>query len=409
MINHIIIIGFLIFLSAFTSSLEAAYFSLSSLEIKEIERKNSKRARIIKKLMSSSELFLISILFYNNFINVSIGYYTSGLIHFINSPPQYENWILLIVTFIMTLLVIVFAEYIPKLYAIKFNKQLSANASVLAYIIYISFYPFSFLISKILRFSEKSAKRKEYSVAEYKSIIELNKSKGIINYKEAKFIKNFLTFSKLNISEVMTPRAKMVFLSPEMSYNEVIDIIKTENYSRYPVIKDDSAIGIFYVKQLTEYDSNTPFSIYRYLKKPIFTTKTSSAYQLLNLFEKQHMHMAIVIGEFGEIAGIVTMEDILEEVVGEIKDEFDIFSDEEIKRSRSNIFEISGSIELDRLSDILNANLNLDDIETLNGLLILKLGRLPKKGDKINYKGFEFRVDSVEDRVANKIFVKRIK
>ncbi|NIA22984.1 MAG: DUF21 domain-containing protein [Proteobacteria bacterium] len=408
MIDLIFIIAFLICLSAFTSSLEAAFFSLSTLEIKDIERKNKRRAELIKKMMKSSELFLISILFYNNFINVSIGYYTSRLARIIKVIPKYENWVLITVTFIMTLLVIVFAEYIPKLYAIKFNKRLSINASALAYFMFILFYPFAFLISKVLGLSGKTTKQNEYTVSEYKTIIELNKSKGIINYKEARFLKNFLTFSNLSVGEVMTPRAKIAYFTPDMIYDDVIDIIKSKYCSRYPVINHSSVIGIFYVKTLTAYDSTKEFHLEDYIIKPIFATKTSSAYKLLNKFEKQHMHMAIVLGEYGEIAGLVTMEDILEEVVGDIKDEFDIFDDDEIKKSRSKYFEISGSVELDRLSDILNADLTKEGIDTLNGLLILDLGRLPKKGDKIRYKGFEFTVNSVEERVADKVHVRKI-
>jgi len=408
MINLIVIIVFLIFLSAFTSSLEAAFFSLSTLEMKEIERKDKKRAELIKKMMNSSELFLISVLFYNNFTNVSIGYYTSRLAGIIKIAPVCENWILITITLTMTLIVIVFAEYIPKLYAIKFNKRLSIDTSVLAYFMFVLFYPFAFLISKILGFSGKNTKQNEYTVSEYKTIIELNKSKGIINYKEARFIKNFLTFSKLSVGEVMTPRAKIVYLTPDMTYDEVVKIIKSEYYSRYPVIRDSSVIGIFYVKTLTAYDNTKEFHIADFLMNPIFVTKTSSAYKLLNRFEKQHMHMAIVLGEYGEIAGLVTMEDILEEVVGDIKDEFDIFDDDKIKKSRNKYLEISGSVELDRLSDILNIDLTKEDIDTLNGLLIMKLGRLPKKGDKIRYKGFEFTVNSVEERVANKIYVRKI-
>jgi CBS domain containing-hemolysin-like protein len=193
-----------------------------------------------------------------------------------------------------------------------------------------------------------------------------------------------------------------------MTYDEVVKIIKSEYYSRYPVIRDSSVIGIFYVKTLTAYDNTKEFHIADFLMNPIFVTKTSSAYKLLNRFEKQHMHMAIVLGEYGEIAGLVTMEDILEEVVGDIKDEFDIFDDDKIKKSRNKYLEISGSVELDRLSDILNIDLTKEDIDTLNGLLIMKLGRLPKKGDKIRYKGFEFTVNSVEERVANKIYVRKI-
>lgn len=409
MITLIITLISLIFLSAFTSAVEAAYFSLSHIDIKDIERKKKGSYTRIGFLMQYSDRFLISILFYNNFINVTIGYYTSRLTNYFHFLKISEQFVLLIVTLLMTLIVIIFSEYLPKIYAIKLNRSFAINTSFLAYIMYIAFSPISFILSKVLHFGGGKEDEKRYTISEYKSLIELSKNKGIIDLSEAKFINNFLSFSNLTVSEIMTPRIKVTTLKTNDSYIDIINIIKHDNNSRYPVTEPgkDRIIGIFYIKYLTKYNKNIRFSVNDYIKEPIFVTKTSSAYKLLNTFEKKHMHMAIVIGEFGEFLGIVTMEDILEEVVGEIKDEFDIFKSDEINTHTGKFMEVSGNIEIDRLSDILDIDFKNKNIETLNGQLTLLLGHIPRKGDSILINNYFFRVLSVKNRIADRVSIKR--
>ncbi|MCK4543971.1 DUF21 domain-containing protein, partial [candidate division WOR-3 bacterium] len=239
MITLIITLISLIFLSAFTSALEAAYFSLSHIDIKDIERKKKKSYKRIGFLMKYSDRFLISVLFYNNFINVSIGYYTSRLTNHFQILRINEQLVLLILTLLMTLIVIIFSEYLPKIYAIKLNRYFAIHTSFLAYIMYIAFSPISFILSKVLHFGGGKDDEKRYTISEYKSLIELSKNKGIIDLSEAKFIKNFLSFSNLTVNEIMTPRIKVSTLKTNDLYVDIINVIKHDNYSRYPVTEPD--------------------------------------------------------------------------------------------------------------------------------------------------------------------------
>ncbi len=399
--------------SAFASGSEIAFFSLSPSDVAELEDEKTEADKKIKKLREDSERTLATILITNNFVNVMIimllNYVIDGFIHF----GEQALWLqFLFTTVILTFLLLLFGEIMPKVYArqdsLKFCRRCVGGIMFARKL----FWPLENILLKSGVLAEKIIQKENHvlSVDDLEQALELTDKNDIKD--EQSMLKGIIRFGDETAKEVMTSRQNIVDLDIQCSYPDVLKCIVDNNYSRIPVYQDntDNIRGILYIKDLLPHLSKGPnFRWQSLIRPPYFVPETKKIDDLLREFQENKVHIAIVVDEFGGTSGIVTLEDILEEIVGEINDEYD---EEEKFYSKLNyntyIFE--GKTLLTDFCRILNIDDEEfeeveGDADTLAGLLLEIKGDFPSIHEKIDYKNYTFEVMNVEERRISKIKV----
>ncbi len=403
----------LICISAFASGSEIAFFSLSPADVSELEEEKDASDKKIKMLRDDSERTLATILITNNFVNVMIVMLTSrifvGIVHF--GPKAY--WLqFLVMTVFLTFLLLLFGEIMPKVYCRQ--QPLRFCRRVVGGILFARrlFWPIETILLKSGLLAEKLVKKENHmlSVDDLEQALELTDKNDIKN--EQSMLKGIIRFGDETAKEVMTSRQNIVDLDIRSNYSDVLKCIVDNNYSRIPIYQDstDNIRGILYIKDLLPHLSKpSTFRWQSLIRPPYFVPETKKIDDLLREFQENKVHIAIVVDEFGGTSGIVTLEDIMEEIVGEINDEYD---EEEKFYSKLNyntyIFE--GKTLLTDFCRILNIDdEELEEVEgdadTLAGLLLEIKGDFPSIREKIDYKNYTFEVMNVEERRISKIKV----
>jgi len=248
---------------------------------------------------------------------------------------------------------------------------------------------------------------------EIRMIVTSSGQKGVLDKRESKMIENILDFDDTEVSSIMTHRTEVSALDANSTKEQVFEFVKNEQFTRFPVYKDsiDHIVGILHVKDLIKYmmDPNQTFNLKNLLRKPYFIPDSKKTSELFRELQQAKAYIAIVLDEYGGTAGIVTIEDLLEEIVGNIFDEYDEI-DEEIKEVSPGVFEIDGLVNIDDVEDIVKAGLPTDDYDTLSGFILGQLGRFPNKGEhvEIDYKNYRFEVLEYTDNVIEKIKITKI-
>ncbi len=406
----LVVLLILLILSSLVSGSESAFFSLSPVNLKHIEHNPSKTNTTIQQLLEKPEQLLASILIANNFINVGIvilsTFITNTLVDF--SPSPILGFIVQVV--IITFILLLFGEIIPKILAT--NKALPF-ARLMAYpmlIITKIFRPFNYLlVSSAAQMNRRFSHKRNISIDELSDALDITSGH---HPDEEKILKGIVTFGHTEVREIMKPRLDVVALDVETGYNKLKSVVVESGYSRIPVYENsfDEVRGVLYVKDLLSHiDEPDDFNWQKLLREPYFVPESKKINVLLSEFQTQRIHLAIVVDEYGGTCGIVTLEDILEEIVGEISDE----SDEEISLyskidDYNYLFE--GKILLNDFAKVLNVNDNvLDDVrgeaETLAGVILEMMGSLPKKNETITHKFFKFTIDLVDNKRIRRIKV----
>ena len=408
-----VLAGVLLLMSAFASGSEIAFFSLSPTDVDELEDSKAEVDGKIKMLREDSERTLATILIANNFVNVTIimllDYVFAGILGF--GPKAY--WLqFVVVTVILTFLLLLFGEIMPKVYArrdpLRFCRR-SVNGILFARKI---FWQIENVLLKSRIFAEKMVKKEKHvlSVDDLEQALELTDKDDIKD--EQSMLKGIIRFGDETAKEVMTSRQNIIDLDIRSTYSEVLKCIVDNNYSRIPVYQDntDNIRGILYIKDLLPHlGKPASFRWQSLIRPPYFVPETKKIDDLLREFQENKVHIAIVVDEFGGTCGIVTLEDILEEIVGEINDEYD---EEEKFYSKLNyntyIFE--GKTLLADFCKILNVDDEEfeeveGDADTLAGLLLEIKGDFPSIHEKIDYKNYSFEILKVEERRISKIKV----
>jgi putative hemolysin len=402
---------FLLVASALVSGSEVAYFSLSPLDLNNIEKQASKSSGIVTRLLEDQERLLATILVANNFINVAIiilsTIITDLLIDFSEAPGLGFVFKVVVITFLLLL----FGEILPKLYANHKPMRFSLFMANPLLLLQKLLKPVSHMLiaSGSMIYRQGNHKRENLSIDDLSHALEL----AAPSLNEDKMIlKGIVDFGNKDVTEIMKPRLDVVAVSVSTGLNKLISVIIESGYSRIPVYEEtfDNIKGILYVKDLLpHHQKGDAFRWQTLIRPPYFVPETKKINYLLKEFQTQKIHMAIVVDEYGGTTGVVTMEDILEEIVGEISDEFDL---EELYFSklddRNYIFE--GKTPLNDFYKILNLSHDVfDDIrgdaDTLAGLILEYEGEIPEKNKKIFYKQFEFKIESADNRRIKQIKV----
>ena len=411
-ILELILLLFLLFSSALISGSEVAYFSFSPNNILSLNKNKAKINKKIIKLISKPERLLATILITNNFVNIGIivlsTFITASLINF--SDIEWLKFALEVI--IITFLILLFGEIIPKVYANKYNIRF---AKITAYpLFYLSkiLFPLSSVLMKSTFIVRKVFMKKEKtSIKDISDAIDIA-SENIITEKE--MLKGAVKFGNTEVKEIMTPRLDVVSVEITEKFTKVKQVIMESNFSRIPIFEKslDNILGVLYVKDLIKYiDKKADFNWNKLLKKPYFVPETKKIDDLLQEFQNKKIHLALVSDEYGGISGIITLEDILEEIIGEIHDEFD-GNDENYKIINKNIFIFEGKFPLNDFYKIIKINENFfDDIksdsETIAGIVLNIVGDFPKKGDSIRYKNLIFSIEAIDKRRIKEIKIEK--
>lgn len=410
---NFIVILLMLFCSALISGAEVAYFSLTPNDVEDLNQEKSKKALLTLKLLEKPNKLLATILITNNFINIGIiilsTYLTASIFQFPENSIMEFMFQIVVITFVIVL----FGEITPKVYANRnalwFSKWMSIPLNLSSKL----FSPLSHLLTSSTAFIDKRLKRKKevVSMDEIAEALELT-TETDPNEEEQKILKSIVEFGNIDVKEIMKSRVDVVAIEQKLLFEKVIDLVVDSGFSRIPVYKEnfDDVIGILYVKDLIPHlDQKSDFKWQDLIRSAYFVPETKMISDLLKEFQYKKIHLAIVVDEYGGTSGIVTLEDILEEIVGDITDEFDddgnVFS---ILDEHNFIFE--GKISLnDFLKTVKGVTDYFDDVkgdsDSLAGLILELKGVIPNKGEVIKFAPYIFTIESCDSRKIKRIKV----
>ena len=410
----ILLIIVLLICSALISGSEVAFFSLSKTDLKKISSSNIKNIKLIALLRSKPRRLLATLLVSNNFINISIVLLLAsfGQLFDFYFLPSWLNFVLE-VGFI-TALILLFGEILPKVYANR--KPISFSKKMAFPVQFLDKYLFFFItipMSKMTKFIQDKLvfKKPNLSVDKLSDAFDLT-DENETSSEEKKILKGIISFGSTEVKQVMKPRIDVFSVSKTMSYIELIKQVRENRYSRIPVFDEtiDNVAGVIYLKDLFPHLNKQSFDWTTLIREPYFIPENKKLDDLLKEFQKLKNHMAIVVDEYGGNSGIITLNDIVEEIVGEINDEFN--QDDIIyNKIDNNTFVFEGKVNLTDLYRILKIKDNKifenikGDSETLGGFLLEQIGFFPKKNFKLKLKGIEFKVVEVNRKRIKNVMV----
>lgn len=383
---NILWIIILIILSFIFSAAETSFIGSSDIKLKNMSENKNKRAEKLLKIKEKPENFISTIIIANNFVNImaaSIATYISIEI--------FKKGAYIYSSLIMTLIIVIFAELLPKTLSSYDPENYSLKLFPVYNFFSVILKPFSdffnFLILGIVKIFGKSLEKDtKIEDAEFKTFLSMSSESGTIKEEEKELIESIIEFQDKQVYEVMVPRVDVVLLSIDTPLEKIIETIVSTGHSRIPIYEGsiDNILGILHVKDLVKLSCLKDFNIKDYLHEPLFVPDTKRIGELFKEMRKKKTHMAIVLDEFGGFEGIVTMEDLLEEIVGEIQDEYDL---EEVPYRKINEKEyiIDAKVSIDDVEEILNLDLPNDDYDTFGGFFLDLLGHIPNKGEKVFY------------------------
>lgn len=385
-VTQLIILFVLLLLSAFFSSAETALTTVNRIRIRTLAEEGSKRADTVLAITDDSGKMLSAILIGNNIVNLSAASLTTSLAY------SFGGSMVAIASGILTVLILLFGEITPKTMAtIHAEKMALIYAPVISIFMKIMT-PAIFIINGLsigvlfLLRVDPNAKNNIMTENELRTIVDVSHEDGVIESDERQMINNVFDLGDARAKDVMVPRVHVTFADIDSTYEELIEIFREDKYTRLPVFKDttDNVVGTINMKDLLLYDNTNGFHIKDILREAYFTYEYKSISELLVEMRQASFNIAIVLDEYGETAGLITLEDILEEIVGEIHDEYDENEEDFIQEIDEREYIVEGSTNLDDLNDRLELDLRSEEYDSLGGFIIERLDRLPEEGDRID-------------------------
>nr|WP_177296341.1 hemolysin family protein [uncultured Blautia sp.] len=400
---QLIVLLILLLLSAFFSSAETAMTTVNKIYIMSLVNEGNKRAKTLQKIIDNPGKLLSTILIGNNIVNLSASSLATSW-----TTRVLGNAFVGIATGILTLLVLLFGEITPKTMATLYAERLSMAYAPVIYFLMKVLTPVIFIVNRlsngilyILRIDPKG-KQSTMTEQELRTIVDVSHEDGVIESEEKKMIYNVFDFGDSRAKDVMVPRIDMSFIDVNATYEELMESFKEDGYTRYPVYEDstDNIIGTINMKDLLLWDPKEHFSIRNILRKPYFTYEHKSTAALLMEMKQYSVNFVIVLDEYGATAGMITMEDLLEEIVGEIRDEYDADEVEDMQEIvPDREYTAQGSAKLDDLNEALGLKLVSEDYDSIGGYIIEKLDSFPGQGESyVTEDGVKLVVDATEKK-----------
>ena len=385
---QLIILAVLILLSALFSSAETSLTTSNKLKIQSLAYQGIKRARILLKISEDSGKMLSAILIGNNLVNNAATALTTSLI-----IQLFGNSAVGIATGVITLLILIFGEISPKTLATIHSEKMALLYAPLIHFLMKIFTPVIFIVNKlsmgVLFLLRVNPDQKVNTMTEHelRTIVDVSHEDGVIESEEKEMIYNVFDMGDAKAKDIMVPRVHVTFADINSTYDELIEIFREDKFTRLPIYEEttDNVVGTINMKDLLLYNYNDKkeFHVRDILREAYFTYEYKSISELLVEMRQASINIAIVLDEYGETAGLITLEDLLEEIVGEIHDEYDENEEEFVRQINDREYIIEGSMNLDDLNDSLGLNLSSEDYDSLGGFIIEHLDRLPEQGDEL--------------------------
>ena len=407
-IIQLVIVIILLSASAFFSSAETALMTSNKLKMRNLADNGDKRAAKVLKVTENTDKMLSAILIGNNIVNLTASSISTAL-----TLKIFGSKLVGIATGILTFLILVFGEITPKNVASK-----NAENMALAYIGVISFLvtlltPVIFIVNTVAKFvisifNKNGDDNNAVTEEELRAMVEYSHEEGVIENEEKKMIVNVVDFGDTVAGDIMVPRVDMVMVDEKSSYEEILQVFREERYTRIPVYEEtpDNVIGILNVKDFLLIEDKENFVMKELLREPLYTYEYKKTSALMMDMRKTGANIVIVLDEYGITAGLITLEDMLEEIVGEIRDEFDADEDEGITKVSDLEYLIDGSTNLDDINDRIGLSLSSEEYESIGGLIMEKLGRLPVEGEIINFDNIVLTVKKMDHARIEKVCLK---
>ena len=410
---NLILLGVLLVLSAFFSASETAFTSISKLKVRHMLDANVKGAKYIAKILDNPNKMLTSILVGNNIVNITMTSIATALtIHYFGESG---TGIAAVVT---TIFILLFGEITPKTIANAFPEKICLGIAVILRLIILILTPFAFVFSRIsdlllILLGRKNGKKKvSITEEELKTMVNVSQEEGVLETDEQEMIFNIIEFNDTEVGKIMTPRTEIVGVDINAGYDEVFRVFKENQYSRIPVYQNslDEIVGVLHLKDLVLFDKDK--NIYHnknYMKEPYITWENFKVSDVFKKMKSSKCTMGIVLDEYGGTAGIVTIEDFVEEIVGDINDEYDEYDNNKITIINENVILADGLAEITDINDKLDVNLSNERFNTIGGFVTGELGKFPIKGDTLIYNDIiEFIVESAGKNKVEKVKISKL-
>ena len=412
---NVLILVILILLSGFFSAAETALSAYRSNYLEKLdEEKHPKKYAVMKKWLKDPNAMLTGIVIGNNVVNILASSIATIVIvnYFGNKGSSVA-----LATAIMTILILIFGEISPKLMARNNSAKIAEAVSVIIYVLSIILTPVVYCLIFISRFVGRilgvnmTSPQLMITEEDIISFVNVGNAEGIIEEDEKEMIHSIVTLGETSAKEVMTPRTSMLAFEGAKTINEVWDEIVDNGFSRIPIYEEtiDNIIGILYVKDLMEHIKNNELDlpIKQFVRSAYFVPETKSIIEILKEFRGLKVHIAIVLDEYGGVVGLVTIEDLIEEIVGEIRDEYDDEEESFFKKLADNEYEVDAMTDIETINKELELDLPIsEDYESLGGLIVTTTGKICEVGDEVQINNIYLKVLEVDKMRVSKVFIR---
>ena len=397
-LQMLVVIG-LLGLSAFFSSSETAMMSVNKIRIRNLADAGLSSAVILVKVLGNQSKMLSAILIGNNIVNISASSLMTVLV-----TDVFGSAYVGAATGVLTLLVLIFGEITPKTSATLYSESMALKFAKPIYLLMQVLTPVIFVVDKMslvvlkLLHIDPNKKPEAITEEELRTIVEVSHEEGVIESDEKKMIYNVFDFGDSVARDIMVPRIDMTFIDVNSTLEEVMEVFRQEKYTRYPVFEEttDNVIGIVNIKDLILQEQDAKFDLRDYLREPMYTYEFKKTAELMVELRKTLNNIAIVLDEYGATAGLITMEDMLEEIVGEIRDEYDEDEEDLVKKLNAKEFAVDAAMKLDDLNDQIGFHLESEDYDSIGGFVIGLLDHLPEEGEEVVYENLRLVVEKVD-------------
>jgi len=402
----LLVLVVLLALSAFFSSSETALTTVNKIRIRTLAEAGDSRAIILLKVIEEQGKMLSAILIGNNIVNLTASSLMTTL-----TINLFGSKAVGLATGILTLLILVFGEITPKTLSTISAETIALKDAKIIYSLMLVLTPVIYVVNQLslavllLMRVDPNAKRDTITEDELRTIVEVSHEEGVIETEEKKMINNVFDFGDSVAKDVMVPRIDMTMADVNASYDELIDIFREEKYTRIPVYEEntDNVIGIVNMKDLLLIDDREHFHIRDYLREPLYTYEYKKTAELMVEMRQTFNNIVIVLDEYGATAGLITLEDMLEEIVGEIRDEYDEDEEDSLIETAPGQYSVEAAMKLDDLNDRLGLELESEDYDSVGGLVIGLLDHLPDAGEEVIDNGIQFIVEKVDKNRIDRI------
>ncbi|MCI9318445.1 MAG: HlyC/CorC family transporter [Lachnospiraceae bacterium] len=397
----------LVILSGFFSSAETALSTVNRVRMRTLEEEGSKRAAKVNKILENYSKMLSSILIGNNIVNLSASALATTLAMQINLAVG-------IATGVLTIVVLLCGEIIPKTWAMLSSEKISLAYSGIIYGLMQLLTPVIFIVDKLangilrLLHIDPTKKITTMTEAELRTYVEVSHEDGVIESEEREMIYNVFDFSDAQAKDIMIPRINMVSVDINDSYDRIMSVFRESMYTRLPVYQEDNdnIIGLINIKDFILCDDKESFRVKDILRNAHYTYEFKKVADLLYELREKTTNVTFVLNEYGATVGMITLEDLLEEIVGEIRDEYDEDEEELIQELGERIYLVEGSMKLDDINDELDTELDSEDYDSIGGLIIECLDRLPEDNEEVILEsGIHLKVQGIEQNRIVKVLM----